>query len=96
MRNNRLVKLDFDELKQLHQSNPEAFEDLRSQIINEHLDGYQGNEESTRKLRGLQFKIDMERRRQRPAMGNCVKMSSMMWDKFYQEFHPALMALRSK
>lgn len=33
-----------------------------------------------RRLRGLQFRIDMVRRRARTPMGACLKISSMMWE----------------
>jgi hypothetical protein len=89
-----LVSLDFDRLQQLYVEDPVQFETVRQEIIEEHLDKMQGDEVHTRRMRGLQFRIDMERRKKRPPLGTCLKISSMMWEQFYQDFHPALMSLQ--
>ena len=37
-----------------------------------------------RRLRGLQFQVDMERRRARNPMDSCIRVSKMMHDHLYQ------------
>ncbi len=69
---------DFDEWKTLASNDPEAFERRRQAVIDDFLSSVP--ESRQRRLRGLQFRIDMERRRARTPLGACIKISSMMWD----------------
>jgi CHAD domain-containing protein len=74
----QLQAFDFDEWKTLASVDPEAFERRRREVIEHYLDNLPPAKQ--RRLRGLQFRIDMERRRARTPMGACLKISSMMWD----------------
>jgi hypothetical protein len=69
---------DFDEWKTLAISDPDAFERRRQAVIDDFLNSVP--ESRQRRLRGLQFRIDMERRRARNPLGACIKISAMMWD----------------
>ena len=69
---------NFDEWLELAKSDPEGFEQRRQAVIEIYLSGLPPSKQ--RRLRGLQFRIDMERRRAHTAMGACIKLSSMMWD----------------
>lgn len=69
---------DFDEWKDLASIDPDAFERRRQAVIDEFLSSVP--ESRQRRLRGLQFRIDMERRRARTPMGACIRISQMMWD----------------
>jgi hypothetical protein len=71
-------EFDFDEWAALARSNPSEFEARRQAL----LDGFlqQFSDADQRRLRGLQFRIDMERRRARTPMAGCIRLSSMMWD----------------
>lgn len=69
---------DFDEWSQLARTDPSAFEARRLALIEEYLGQFPLPEQ--RRLRGLQFRIDMERRRAHTPMAACLKLSSMMWD----------------
>ena len=71
---------EFDELMKLAQENPEQFEELRQQMCDELIQS--APSEHRRRLRGLQFQIDMERRRAKTPMAACMKISSMMHDSF--------------
>ncbi len=73
---------DFDELVKLAKENPEELERIRQQACEELIE--EAPEQFKRKLRGLQFKIDMERRRARTPMASCLKISEMMHDSFGQ------------
>jgi len=69
---------DFDEWSKLAKDDPFAFETRRLALIEAYL--RQFPQSGQRRLRGLQFRIDMERRRARTPMGACLKISSMMWE----------------
>lgn len=69
---------DFDEWASLAKSDPVAFEARRIALIEDYLNQFPPPDQ--RRLRGLQFRIDMERRRARTPMAACLRLSSMMWD----------------
>jgi hypothetical protein len=76
--NNFCFAFDFDEWAALAQSDPQAFESRRLALIEDYLGQFPSPEQ--RRLRGLQFRIDMERRRARTPMAACLRLSAMMWD----------------
>jgi hypothetical protein len=69
---------DFDEWSRLAKDDPSAFEARRVALIEAYL--RQFPPPGQRRLRGLQFRIDMVRRRARTPMGACLTISSMMWE----------------
>lgn len=69
---------DFDEWSRLAKDDPSAFEARRLALIEEFLGQFPQPDQQ--RLRGLQFRIDMVRRRARSPMGACLKISSMMWE----------------
>jgi hypothetical protein len=69
---------DFDEWSALAKSDPAAFEQKRLDLIEDFLNSLPHHDQ--KRLRGLQFRIDMERRRARTPMAACLKLSAMMWD----------------
>lgn len=69
---------DFDEWSALAKSDPVTFEQKRLALIEEFLRELPPHDQ--KRLRGLQFRIDMERRRARTPMAACLKLSAMMWD----------------
>ncbi len=71
----------FDELKQLANHNPEALEALRRQLIEQTINS--AGEDFRRRLRGLQFQIDMERQRASNPLSACLRMSRMMHERLY-------------
>ncbi len=75
------VKLpDFDELAKMAKEDPEALEALRLSACEELIQS--APQQYQRKLRGLQFRIDMERRKAKTPMAACIKISEMMHDSF--------------
>ena len=74
----RSTEFDFDEWSSLAKSDPAAFEEKRLELIEEFLRELPAHDQQ--RLRGLQFRIDMERRRARTPMAACLKLSAMMWD----------------
>ncbi len=69
---------DHETLVELSEKDPEAIEKIRREateaLINRAPEVYQ------RRLRGLQFQIDMEVRRSKSPMESCLRVSKMMHD----------------
>ena len=80
---------DFDEWKSLAERDPLAFERRRRDTIEAAILACPDNRRP--RLRGLQFRIDMERRRAKCALGACVRMSEMMREQVVARFQPVLM-----
>ena len=70
--------LDFDTWAKLASKDPESFERRRGEILEAFF--AQIPQQRQQRLRGLQFRIDMERRKAKSPMGACIKISAMMWD----------------
>ena len=69
---------DFDDWLALARDDPDGFEQRRKRRIDELI--ARANPAQRRRLRGLQFRIDMERRRARTPMAACVRIQTWMWD----------------
>ena len=76
-------QFDFDSLAQLAQSDPEAFEAKRLAMIGKLIDG--APEDIQQRLRGFQWRIDMERQRCDNPLQACIRISNMMWDMIYAD-----------
>ncbi|MBW0148034.1 DUF3135 domain-containing protein [Marinobacter arenosus] len=68
----------FDELKDLAQRDPEAFETLRAELIEECI--RHSSQRIQRRLRGLQFVIEARRRVAGSPMKALLDIQSMMYD----------------
>lgn len=77
--NNDLLP-DFDTLKELAEHSPEKLE----QILRDNIAEVFANapEKHIRRLRGLQFQIDAQRKLSKTPMESCVRISRMMHDSF--------------
>jgi hypothetical protein len=75
-----MENFDFDEWSALAKAAPEEFESRRHDAIERII----SNCTNTRRLRGLQCRIDLERARARTPMKSCVRLSALMWDSFYE------------
>lgn len=73
----------FDEWMQLAQSDPEAFEERRRQVIEELIES--APTEMQQRLRGLQWRVDMERRDGRSASATFMRIYKMMMESVYGE-----------
>ena len=71
-------KLDFDSLTAIAKESPSEFERLRQQAIDELIES--APPERQARLRGLQWRIDQERRNRTP-LSACIRISKMMWDQ---------------
>lgn len=70
----------FDELMDLAQRDPEGFETLRAELIEDCIRRSSGCNE--RRLRGLQFVIEARRRVASSPMKALLDIQSMMYDSF--------------
>lgn len=71
---------DFDEWAMLARTAPDEFEQRRHDLI-ESIILSSGH---VRRLRGLQWRIDLERKRAGTPLQTCVRLSTMMWDSFME------------
>ena len=71
---------EFEELAALAQNNPEALEALRKEHSDALIDS--APDKFKRRLRGLQFQIDMEIRKAPNPMASCIRISQMMHESF--------------
>ena len=78
-----LGNFDFEEWSSLASNDPETFEQRRQDCIDNFINRYPDSRQ--KRLRGLQFRIDMERKLARTPMAACIKLSSMMWDAITKE-----------
>jgi hypothetical protein len=80
-----LDSFDFDAWAALAQDNPAAFNELRQRHIEEMiLEHCRRRKTDPRKFLGLQWRIDVEIRKARTPLKACLRLSSMMWDSFYE------------
>jgi len=82
---------DFAHWMQLAGTDPECFERARQAAIDELLET--ASPDRRERLRGLQWRIDQERRRARTPMAACLRLSSLMWDSLNTELLPVLQRL---
>jgi len=78
MNNHPLI---FDDWSSLAKSDPDAFEQRRRQVIEQFISSVPPGRQQ--RLRRLQWRIDMERRRCANPMQSCVRLYTMMWDSVY-------------
>jgi hypothetical protein len=71
-------QFDFDEWANLARTDALAFERRRHRMLQSVIE--QAGPDHQRRLRGLQFQVDMERRRARTPLQACMRISAMMWD----------------
>lgn len=84
------MEFDFDEWARLAHSDSAEFERRRRELIEQQIAAAPADLQA--RLRGLQFRIDMERRRATTPLSACVRLNSMMW-KSFAELRGALDAI---
>jgi len=82
------MDFDFDKWANLAKQDPHAFEARRKEMIDEIIKGFPSD--SRHLSEGLQFRIDMERRRSKNPMESCIRISNMMKEQFYTDFYPTV------
>jgi hypothetical protein len=68
----------FEDWRHLHETDPDAFELRRKEALESVIQSAPPDMQA--RLRGLQFRVDMERSRAGSDLGACLKAQSMMWD----------------
>jgi len=76
------MEFDFDAWAKLARENPAEFERRREAVLRASIEA--APVKHRRRLQGLQFQIDMERRRAGSALGACLKLNAMMWASFHE------------
>ncbi|MEX0729575.1 MAG: DUF3135 domain-containing protein [Aquisalimonadaceae bacterium] len=72
------IRIDFDEWCRLAKDNPTAFEQRRRQLLEFAI--RTAPIARQQRLRGLQWRIDHERRRAATPLAACLRISRMMWN----------------
>ena len=67
----------FDVLVEMARNEPERLEALRQRLTKSIIDNAT-NEQQRKRLEGLQFRVDVERRRARSPLAATIKLSEMM------------------
>jgi len=78
-----MTDFDFDEWLHLAKSDPEAFEARRKQTIEARINLAPSDQQH--RLRGLQWRVDMERKKYKDSLVSCQRVFSMMWNSVYGE-----------
>ncbi len=78
------LAIDFDHWSDLANSDPEAFEARRNQLIEEVIRRAPSHRQQ--RLRGLQWRLDRVRERSQTPMAACIRISEMMWDALMGEY----------
>lgn len=76
------MEFDFDAWAALARDDPAEFERRRASVLKATIES--APEQHRQRLEGLQFQINMERRRSGSALGACLKLNSMMWSGFFR------------
>jgi len=69
---------NFDEWAELAKQDSEAFEAKRRETLQQAIADCAGTEREKRMLNGLQFRVDMVRRKHKSPLGACVAISDML------------------
>lgn len=78
------MNFDFDEWALLAKQDNVAFEQKRAAVLKQFIESHASNDKDLRRLNGLQFQINMIRRKHKSSMGACIAISEMMMDKLYE------------
>lgn len=86
------MDFDFSEWKELARTDPEEFERRRMAVIEGVIAS--APPDVQRRLRGIQFRVDMECRKASNPLSATVRLSRLMWESF-AELREALNKLTS-
>jgi hypothetical protein len=78
-----LATFDFNEWSELARNDPQAFEARYRALIEDTIS--RAPVEVQPRLRCLQWRVDMERRKHKSPLGACLSIYRMMWDSVYGE-----------
>ena len=87
------MEFDLEQWQQLARDDPEQFERQRKEAIESLI--AQAPVELRGRLRALQCRIDLERRRAKSPLEATMRLQSMMWERFAQ-LREALLSLTAE
>ena len=73
----KIAEQDYGTWAEAARTNPRLFEEMRQAAIDDYIQ--RAPVEMRQRLRGLQWRVDQERRLSRSPLGACVRISRMMW-----------------
>jgi hypothetical protein len=76
------MEFDFDAWAKLAKEDPAEFERRREAMLRRTIEA--APSEHRQRLEGLQFQLNMERRRAGTPLGACVRLNSLMWAGFHR------------
>jgi len=76
-------QFDFDTWAEIAKTDPERFEEMRLELINDLFD--QAPDHLKQRLEGQQWQIDQVRRQAGSPLAACIQISQKMWDSVYGE-----------
>ncbi len=79
---NPKFQYNFDQMMKLATENPDHFEKMRQYLVSKLIDS--APKVHTRKLRGLQWKIDTIRKNKPNAMSACIAINQLMWKSLHE------------
>ena len=88
------MDFSFDECMKLAIEDPEAFENYRLEVLKKIMD--RARPECQQRMKGIQFRVDMEKRKSRTPMATCIKLNEMMLDFLYDELESSVNRFLSK
>jgi hypothetical protein len=74
------MQIELREWERLARENPDEFERRRREVVEAAI--AQAPEALQPRLRGLQFRIDLERQRAKTPLGAAIRLHCMMWNEF--------------
>ena len=80
------MEYSFDECMKMALEGSDAFEDYRKKLISELIE--RAHPRIQQRLIGVQFRIDLERRKAKTPMASCVKIFDLMMDHLICEHIP--------
>lgn len=75
---------NFDEWAQLAQQDKAAFENKRAETLKQAIADSAHSDRELRMLNGLQFRVDMVRRKHKSPLGACVAISEMLMNNVHE------------
>lgn len=84
---------DIDQLIKMATDDPQGLEKIRTELCTRLIQN--APQQCQKRLHGLQFQIDMERRRSKNPIHSCIKLSRMMLDS-YQDMRDVITNIDSK
>lgn len=76
------MQFDFDAWARLAKDDPAEFERQRAAALHDAIKS--APVEYRARLEGLQFRLNLERRKTSNPLSACVRMQSLMWDAFFR------------